>query len=62
MSNSITIFIAGIAGVFLGMGLLWLFIKITSIIVDRIDRDKVADQPEQGKAGNPTEEKKEEKK
>jgi len=44
------------------MGLLWLFIKITSIIVDRLEQNKVEDQPEQGKAGNPTEQKREEKK
>lgn len=71
MSNSITIFVSGIAGVFVGMGLLWVFTTITSMIIDRFEQgkaadrsrqDKVSDKPEQGKAGDPPEKKKEEKK
>lgn len=40
MSESITIFISGIIGVFVGMGLLWFFTTMTSIIADHLDKDK----------------------
>ncbi|MBF0111235.1 MAG: hypothetical protein HQK64_05190 [Desulfamplus sp.] len=39
MSDSIIIFIVGITGVFVGMGFLWLFITLTSIITDKIDKN-----------------------
>jgi Na+-transporting methylmalonyl-CoA/oxaloacetate decarboxylase gamma subunit len=40
MSESITIFISGLTGVFVGMGLLWFFTTMTSIIADRLNKDK----------------------
>ena len=36
MSNSIIVFISGITGVFVGMGLLYIAIRITSLITDKI--------------------------
>ena len=36
MSNAITVFISGIAGVFAGMALLYFTMKITSFITDKV--------------------------
>lgn len=49
MSNSITIFVSGISGVFVGMGFLWFFTTMTSIITDKLEQKKVTDQPAQDK-------------
>ncbi|WP_299979912.1 hypothetical protein [Desulfobacula sp.] len=37
MTNASTIFISGIAGVMAGMTLLYLSLKITSLIVDKLE-------------------------
>jgi hypothetical protein len=37
VSNSITIFISGITGVFCGMSLLYISIKITALVVDALE-------------------------
>ncbi|MFH1155724.1 MAG: hypothetical protein V1793_18100 [Pseudomonadota bacterium] len=38
MSNSVTIFILGITGVFFGMAMLYLSIKITAAVLDKFQK------------------------
>ncbi len=40
MSNSIIVFISGITGVFVGMSLLYIAIRITSFVMDKIAMTK----------------------
>lgn len=40
MSNAIFIFISGITGVFCGMALLYISIKITAWVVDKLETEK----------------------
>ncbi len=40
MSNAIVIFISGVTGVFCGMALLYLSIKITALVVDKLETEK----------------------
>ncbi len=40
MSNSITVFISGIVGVFCGMALLYISVKMTAMVVDRLEKRK----------------------
>lgn len=42
MNQAIEIFIAGISGVFIGMALLYVAIRVISLVVDRIGADKEA--------------------
>ncbi len=37
MSNTIIVFISGITGVFVGMSLLYIAIRITSFVTDKIE-------------------------
>jgi Na+-transporting methylmalonyl-CoA/oxaloacetate decarboxylase gamma subunit len=36
MNSAVTIFLAGIGGVFAGMGLLYIAIRVTSVVVARL--------------------------
>jgi hypothetical protein len=36
MNSSLTIFIAGLGGVFAGMGLLYVAIRVTTVLVERL--------------------------
>ncbi len=40
MSSSFIVFISGIAGVFFGMALLYIAVRITSFVTDRIEMAK----------------------
>lgn len=40
MPNAFSVFVSGITGVFLGMALLFFSIKLTSKVVDMLDRNK----------------------
>ena len=42
MENAISIFVAGIGGVFIGMGLLYLTIRISSLVADKLAPKKEA--------------------
>ncbi len=42
MEKAIGIFVAGIGGVFIGMGLLYLTIRITSLVADKLASKKEA--------------------
>lgn len=42
MNQAIEIFVAGISGVFIGMALLYIAIRIVSLVVDRIGAGKEA--------------------
>ncbi len=42
MSNSFIVFISGITGVFCGMALLYIAIRITSFVTDKIEMAKEA--------------------
>ena len=44
MAQAITIFLAGIGGVFVGMALLYFAILITQRILQRLERNKEADE------------------
>ncbi|WP_186441543.1 hypothetical protein [Desulfamplus magnetovallimortis] len=40
MSNSITVFISGIVGVFFGMAFLYISMKTTALVIDRLEKGK----------------------